>query len=323
MAGLAGAGGTEQPQAAEVQIVHPPGKTRVTAPRKGKHVDKRRRSPIPKKQATKTTPTGRLARPGGAEQEDTNTWLIFGFTEGSDVGQKGERTIFHESIIRGGGRVAGFSAWDGGTGLGYSVSDRAVISLGAIASTEGSALEFERGLGVVAGFKYQFLRRDESPVGLAAQISPYAQRFESSAAGHNAFGAEFRLIADRTLIPDRWFAALNLIYVPQHNAYTDGSVVREAIVEVSGAVSHRLSGDLFVGAELRHLNKFHGYGVDRLAGSALYFGPTLFLGIGENGYLGAAWSVQLAGRSNVDAVPRLDLESFERQQFRLKAGISF
>lgn len=262
--------------------------------------------------------------PKRASDGPVNTWLIFGFTEGSDVAEKpGEWTIFQDSIGRTARRTSGFAAWDGSTGIGYALSSRAVISLAAVTSLERNAATFERGLGVLAGIKYQLLRRDESAVGLAVQLSPYVQRYASSASGHDALAAEFRLIADRVLVPERWFAALNLVYLPQHSAYTDGSVVREAAVEVSGAISRRLTGDLFVGGEIRYLNRFHSYGVNYPAGRALYLGPTLFVGIGENGYFGVAWSVQATGHSNIAATPRLDLESFERHHVRLKAGISF
>ena len=94
-------------------------------------------------------------------------------------------------------------------------------------------------------------------------------------------------------------------------------------MEISAAVSHRLSGDIFVGGEIRYLSKYQGYGVDQLAGRALYLGPTLFTAIGEQGYFGATWSLQVAGNSTISAAPQFDLENFERHQFRLKAGISF
>jgi hypothetical protein len=261
-----------------------------------------------------------------------STESIFGFTEGSDVGIKGEWSLFHDSMIRAGRLAPGHAAWDGSTGLGYSVTDRMVISLAALTSFERTAadavpaeigLTDSRGVGILPSLKYQLFRRNEAPAGIAVQISPFWQRVASSPTGYEIFGSEFRLILDRALVPERWFAALNLIYLPQRNAFGDGSLEREATVEVSGAVSRRLSGDLFVGAEIRYLNKFHSYGLDEWAGSALYLGPTVYAEIGKNGYVGAAWSVQVAGRSNIAATRYFDLDNFERHQLRLKAGVSF
>ena len=266
---------------------------------------------------------------GTAKPDGVDTESIFGFTEGSDAGAKGGWTIFHDSIVRAGRNAAGFAAWDAGTGVSYSLTDRAAISLAAMTSFERNGAGFapagmtdSRGTGILPSFKYQFLRRNEAPAGFAIQVSPYWQRTDSSPIGHEMLGSEFRLILDRALVPERWFAALNLVYLPQHHTYGDGSVEREATTEVSGAVSHRLWRDVFVGGEIRYLNKFHSYGLDQLAGSALYLGPTLFARIGD-GYFGLAWSIQAAGHSNV--VPRgaFDLESFERHQLRLKGGISF
>jgi hypothetical protein len=272
-------------------------------------------------------------RHGGPLGDAVNTWLIFGFTEGSDVGNKGEWSFFHDSIIRAAGQTSGFAAWDGATGAGYSLTNRTVIGAAVTSSFQRYAAPSNmmgeirssesHSVGALASLKYQVFRRDESPAGLAIQISPYWQQSKSSPIGHDTIGTEFRLIADRTLVAERWFAAANLVYLPQHNAYADGSVVRESTLEISGAVSHRLWGDLFVGGEVRHLAKFQGYSIERFAGRALYLGPTLFTAVGEQGYFGVAWSMQVAGSARITAAPQLDLESFERHQFRLKGGLSF
>jgi len=262
-----------------------------------------------------------------AKSPGMDTESIFGFTEGSDAGAKGGWTIFHDSIIRAGRNAA----WDASTGVSYSLTDRAAISLAAMTSFERTAADSAavgigsgepRGIGILPSFKYQFLRRDEGVAGFAIQVSPYWQRTEGSPVGHETFGSEFRLIIDRALVAERWFAALNLVYLPQHNTYGDGSVGREATTEVSGAVSHRLWRDVFAGGEIRYLGKFQSYGLDRPAESALYLGPTLFARIGD-GYFGLAWSIQVAGRSNLVPAGAFDLESFERHQVRLKGGISF
>jgi hypothetical protein len=265
--------------------------------------------------------------------DETNTWLIFGFTEGSDVGAKGEWTLSHDSIVRTTAHGPSLGAWDGGIGIGYSLSDRAVISLTATPSLEGNADGIRtsyrtdgvssHALGASASFKYQLFRRDEAPMGLAIQISPYWQHITAGPLEQNSIGSEVRVVADRVLVPDRWFAALNVAYQPHHDAYSDGSGFRKTTAEISGAVSRKVLTNLLVGAEVRLVSKFQGFAFDQWAGDAVYLGPTAFMLIGEQGYLGLAWSARITERGNVDNGQILDLDGFDRHQVRVKAGVSF
>ena len=78
-------------------------------------------------------------RRSGTTPGAVNTWLIFGFTEGADVGAKGEWTISQDSIIRAGRRAPGYAAWDGATGIGYSLTERSVVAFAATTSFERNA----------------------------------------------------------------------------------------------------------------------------------------------------------------------------------------
>jgi hypothetical protein len=48
----------------------------------------------------------------------------------------------------------------------------------------------------------------------------------------------------------------------------------------------------------------------------------LFARLGANGWISAAWNVQVAGHE-AGAPGRLDLTNFERHQVRLKVGMEF
>lgn len=246
------------------------------------------------------------------------------------MGAKGDWGMFQDSVFR--VTPGGPAAWDGAAGLGYSLNDRAAIYLAAIPSFErhtdraGAPVAIgpinSRGFGAIGGIKYQLLRRDESPVGLALQVSPYWQRIESGPDRHDIVGGEVRVIADREFLPGRWFGAVNLAFSPHQYAYSDGNTLRKAVFEGAAAASRRLSREVFVGAEIRYLRKHQGYFADHLTGHALYVGPTLFTSIGEHGYLGIAWSVQVAGRQ--DGVPLgASQDGLDRHQLRVKAGLSF
>jgi len=268
-----------------------------------------------------------------AKIDEVNTWLIFGFTEGSDVGEKGEWTLFHDSAVRTTAYGSALAAWDGGVGIGYSPSNRAVVSLtatpsfdrnaGVTSSPNGANAVSSHAFGASASFKYQFFRREEAPMGLAIQISPYWQHTTAGPFEQNTLGSEVRLLADRVLVPDRWFAALNLAYQPHHDAYSDGSAFRKTTAEMSAAISRKVYGNLFVGAEIRHVSRYQGFAFDRWAGDAVYLGPTAFVLLGEQGYFGVAWSARIAERGNVETGQFLDVDRFDRHQLRLKAGVSF
>jgi hypothetical protein len=266
--------------------------------------------------------------------EEANSWLIFGFSEGSDVGAKGEWTLFYDSVLRASAHAAGLGGWDGAAGIGNSPSDRAVVSIAVTPSLErngepiatpaaGTSWRDARGFGALASLKYQLLRRDEAPVGLAVQISPYWQHVASGAISHDTLGSEFRLLVDRVLVPNLWFAAVNLAYQPHRDAYSDGSAFNMTAFELSAAVARQVTGTVFLGAEIRYLSKHFGLLFDQWDGAALYAGPTAFIPLGAQGYFGIAWSVRIAQDASAGSAPARDAEGFDRHQLRVKAGISF
>jgi hypothetical protein len=146
---------------------------------------------------------------------------------------------------------------------------------------------------------------------------------EMSGEPADQYGAEFRVLADRELIPGRLFAALNVGYEPEQTRLRgSGETLRESTLGVGAALAMRVMPNVFVGAEARNLRRFDGLGLDGFAGQALYIGPTLYATFGERYFISAAWNVQVWG-----AVGRtsgaLDLDNFERHQVKLRAGVRF
>ena len=74
--------------------------------------------------------------------------------------------------------------------------------------------------------------------------------------------------------------------------------------------------------EVRNLRHYDGLALNSFAGQALYIGPTFYAAFGERYFVSAAWSIQVwggvAGSSGM-----LDLINFERQQAKLRLGVSF
>jgi hypothetical protein len=136
-----------------------------------------------------------------------------------------------------------------------------------------------------------------------------------------AFGSEFRLLADTEFVPQKLFGALNFAYTPE--ASSTGGSGTTSTFEASAAVAGRVFDGLFLGGETRYLDRDGGLFFAQHLGRALYVGPTLYTGIGDGGYFGVAWSFQVSGRAAATPNATLDLSDFERNQVRLKAGIYF
>ena len=79
---------------------------------------------------------------------------------------------------------------------------------------------------------------------------------------------------------------------------------------------------MLVGVEARYLTIFSGPFMNEFAGYAVLAGPNLSLKLSDSAALNFAWTPQLVGRAK--GIPAsLDLDNFERHQFRLKFAASF
>src|SRR5919206_544637 len=163
-------------------------------------------------------------------------------------------------------------------------------------------------------------------------VEPEWHRFdEIGGKREDSYALEFKLYADKELVPNKLFVAANLVYEPEaaHVREFDpdtGRFVeweRESSFGASGAVSVAVTDKLFLGAELRYLAKYEGSFLNRLEGRALYVGPTLSARILPNAVLQGAYSVQVSGKAEDEPERRLDLVNFERHQARLRLVFEF
>jgi hypothetical protein len=267
------------------------------------------------------------------EEAKVDTWNIFGVTQGSDVGEKGESSIDIEAGRGWSRRGRSFAGLRSTIQYAYGAADRLNL-----AGTLNADSELQRGPSVRAGepgaatsnlglsgtAKYQLLKRGESPIGISIDVTPYALRgSETERARTSTAGAELRLAADAALIPNRLYAAVNLTYgAEKTTAQPWREPDRASQVGASAAMTYAVVKNVFVGSELRYLASYAGLGLDTMNGWAVFLGPTLYLSLGQ-GYLGATWGVQVAGRAAGERGAKLDLTNFERHQFLLKTGFSF
>jgi hypothetical protein len=91
---------------------------------------------------------------------------------------------------------------------------------------------------------------------------------------------------------------------------------------VSGALAYQVTERVLVGIEARYLTEFSGAFLNEFSGQAVFVGPNLYLRLSDWAALNFAWTPQIWGRAQGVPAP-LDLDNFERHQFRLKFGASF
>jgi hypothetical protein len=137
-----------------------------------------------------------------------------------------------------------------------------------------------------------------------------------------SYGGSFTIVADKELIDNRLFGALNALFDAQATRFPiPGNWGHDSKIRISSAVSARLTRTLFLGGEVRYLRAYDGLGLDVLSGQALFVGPTFYLQIAHGMALSGAWNAQIAGRTAGGG--SLDLTHFERQQAKLRFNVNF
>jgi hypothetical protein len=261
---------------------------------------------------------------------DIDSEHIFGFMIGSDVGQVGERELQSETTGRFGKAGGRYRAAEQEIELEIVPAKNIRVEIGTsfaahrIAGVPG--LDDQRALGwqgASVDFRYRFLDRATTPLGLTLAFETQTSRIdETSAARVHSYGSGVTLALDHEIVPDVAIAALNLFYQPEWTRYQGaGTDDREASLGVALGVMLQVRPGILLGGEVRYMRRYEGLGLDELAGQALFIGPTAYIQLSERTRLSASWSAQVYGRTGTAS--GLDLVNFERHQARLVYGVNF
>jgi len=266
------------------------------------------------------------------EFHEAESKYLFGFTDGADIGNEGEKALEYEStgsFTKRGGRYSAIEhelefehvvtqnfAYEVSVhGLSHSIS-----GVEDLDDRHGSQFS-----GLSAKLRYLILGRGPgSPFGLTVSAEPEWSRIDGTDGGKTrSYATEFKIVADTELVPNRLYAALNLIYEPEVAKPSGESMwERSSTAGVSLGLAYRITPQFALGVGAEYDRAYDGIGLRTFAGNALFVGPTLQINLGPKMLLAAAFSGQVAGHA-VDDPRALDLTNFEKYRANLKLEFEF
>ncbi len=256
---------------------------------------------------------------------------LFGFTLGSDIDEPGTIGLAVESVSAFGRRSGTYATDNAKLELSFAPVHNLSLSVSLLGGAwnirnnpdlpDIYAMRF-RGLG--GEIRLRLLERDIHGVGVTLHAEPsITLADEVSGEAGTGYASENKLIIDTTLMHNRLWAAMNLVYdVEQFRPWNGSSTEQASVAGVTGAMTARVTDTLFLGGEIRYLMAFERMSLSQQVGRALYLGPTAYWRISDSAWLAAAWNIQVAGHANNDP-DRLDLTNFSRHLVRLKLGFEF
>ena len=265
-----------------------------------------------------------------ALSEGADTGDLFGFSDGSDIGDKGDRSFEFDTLTRIGKRAGDYRALSATAAAKATLTDDIAVGLGIgatrnfVKNVPGLANVNTGGLAGVSGeFKYRVLERASSPFGLTLIAAPGYARLDGEGLRTSEFGIGFRAAIDRELVKDKLYGAINFDYAPSWTWPRGGAAMeRGSSAGISGALSMQISDGIFLGAEARYEHAASGLFFGDSQGHAVFVGPTFYAKIGKDAFIAGAWGRQIAGRAN-EVQRSLDLDNFERNVFRARFAIAF
>jgi hypothetical protein len=146
---------------------------------------------------------------------------------------------------------------------------------------------------------------------------------ETSGVPTNHFGGEIQLLADRELVRGQLAGAVNLLFANDRARLRafDG-IEHESLLGAGAALSAQILPGLWLGVEARYLRDYSGAALNVFSGQAVYFGPTVYVRLGQKAFMSAAWDLQVWGGA-IAAPGALDLANFERRQAKFRFGLEF
>lgn len=249
----------------------------------------------------------------------------FGFTTGSDVAEKGS---FGPSLTYGGafgtraGQLNSHGAMlQGSYGAAPCLEVGPYLLGGYTDASFGGVSSDARSFGAGVEMKYRLFGRDLHGLGLTVVLDPSVNRTDPDGAGRfTSYNTGIRLFADKTLVPGKLYAALNL----SHDLTWTGPTPygRSSTFTVGGSLAWQAVEGVYLSGEVRHQRRYNDLGFGTEAGYATFAGPGVYWQATKQLALSAAYNVQLAGKAKGQPGD-LDLVNFSQHLVKVKAAYSF
>ncbi len=253
-----------------------------------------------------------------------DTKNLFGFLEGADVGEKGDRSLEFETT----------GSFGEAQGL-YRSIEQEFIFENALTNSFGLELgahvlgqDIRRAselpdfvgvnfMGVSAEFRYVVWHRSKDvPIQVTLTVQPEYNSIAEAGREANDVTASFRAIADVISSDRQLYGAVNLVYAPDASRLPGQLREDTALLSASAALSYRLTPPLMFGAEADYDRAYGGLVPRGFEGQAFYLGPTFHYQINEKVDLSAAFLAQTP-------FGRLDFDEFPRQLAKLRLEVDF
>jgi Putative MetA-pathway of phenol degradation len=242
-----------------------------------------------------------------------DTKNLFGFLEGADVGEKGDRSFEFETTGSFGKAQDLYRSIEQEFIFENALTDSFGLELGA--HVLGQDIRHVPDLpdfvgvnfsGVSAEFRYVVMHRSANlPIQVTLTVQPEYNSIAEAGRQANDLTAAFRGIADVISSDRRLYGAVNLVYAPDASRLPSQLWEDTALLAASAALSYRLTPPLMFGAEADYDRAYGGLVPRGFEGQAFYFGPTFHYQINEKIDLSAAFLAQApAGRTDFDEFPR-------------------
>jgi hypothetical protein len=279
-----------------------------------------------------TSGLGAQAQKAADVFHEAESKYLFGFVDGADIGNEGEKAIEFENTSEFKRRGGKYSAIEQEIEFEHVVTQNFAYELSAhftnhqISGVEGlddiSRTAFS---GASSKLRYLILGRGPgSPIGLTVSAEPKWSRIDDTDGTRTqSYSTEFKLVADTELIANRLFAAVNISYQPEVAKGADADMwERSSGLGLSGALAYRVTPKVAVGAAIEYDRAYDGLAFQTFQGHALYVGPTLQINFTQKILLAAAFMTQVAGHA-VDDSRALDLTNFSQYRANLKLEFEF
>jgi hypothetical protein len=258
---------------------------------------------------------------------------IFGFTTPTDLGNAGDTDFANENDGRVGKRGGAYRALNAKYELGHTfVADwwvgvsmfaaanysRNVPDLADVNRVAFDGLSFELAHRIVK-------RTAGNPFAVTVSFEPRWGRVDgTSGLPSNALNVAFKLFVDAVVVPEKLFWGGNVNWTPQRSEDPNDRTrwVSSSSILVSSALAYQMSDKVFVGVEARYLGSFDAILPAHEVGHAFYVGPTLLWKVTDKVAFNTTLQPQVGGRSTASPGSQLDLDNFEKAQFRAKLSVA-